>query len=65
MVIFRPAALKIEQIMGSTTMKFRTDWQNSSSCEQPAPGRFHWPDLDVDLGMESIEHPLRATVSPG
>ena len=37
--------------------------------EQPGPGRFHWPDLDVDLGMESIEHPerfpLKAKASPG
>jgi len=27
--------------------------------EQPAPGHFYWPDLDVDLGIESIEHPER------
>ena len=25
--------------------------------EQPAPGHFYWPELDVDLGVESIEHP--------
>ena len=23
----------------------------------PAPGHFYWPDLDVDLDLESIEHP--------
>jgi len=23
------------------------------------PGHFYWPDLDVDLGIESIEHPER------
>ena len=27
--------------------------------EQPTPGHFYWPDLDVDLGIESIEHPER------
>jgi len=29
------------------------------NIEQPAPGHFHWPDLDVDLGIESIDHPER------
>jgi hypothetical protein len=24
---------------------------------EPSPGRFHWPDLDVDLNIEIIEHP--------
>lgn len=27
--------------------------------EQPMPGHFHWPLLDVDLGVDSIEHPER------
>jgi hypothetical protein len=27
--------------------------------EQPAVGHFRWPDLDVDLSLESIEHPER------
>ncbi len=27
--------------------------------ERPAPGHLHWPDLDVDLAIESIEHPER------
>jgi hypothetical protein len=27
--------------------------------EQPTPGHFYWPDLDVDLGLASIEHPER------
>lgn len=27
--------------------------------EQPSPGHFYWPELDVDLGVESIEHPER------
>ncbi len=25
--------------------------------ERVAPGHFRWPDLDVDLDIESIEHP--------
>jgi hypothetical protein len=29
------------------------------NVEQPSPGHFHWPDLDVDLGLDSIEHPER------
>jgi len=27
--------------------------------EQPAPGHLHWPELDVDLALDSIEHPER------
>ncbi len=27
--------------------------------EEPSPGHFHWPALDVDLGLETIEHPER------
>lgn len=27
--------------------------------EEPRPGRFFWPDLDVDLTEEIIEHPER------
>jgi len=27
--------------------------------EQPHPGHLHWPDLDVDLSVDSIEHPER------
>ncbi len=22
-----------------------------------SPGHFYWPDLDIDLGIETIEHP--------
>jgi hypothetical protein len=29
------------------------------NVEQPHPGHLHWPDLDVDLAVESIEHPER------
>ena len=25
--------------------------------EEPTPGHFYWPDLDVDLGLETIAHP--------
>ncbi len=27
--------------------------------QRPTPGHLHWPDLDVDLATESIEHPER------
>jgi Protein of unknown function (DUF2442) len=27
--------------------------------EQPHPGHLYWPQLDVDLAVESIEHPER------
>lgn len=29
------------------------------NVKEPAPGHFHWPDLDVDLTSEIIEHPER------
>ena len=32
---------------------------NILQVEQPTPGHFYWPDLDVDLSIESIEHPER------
>ena len=25
--------------------------------EEPTPGHFYWADLDVDVGIETIEHP--------
>ena len=25
--------------------------------EQPSPGHFRWPQLDIDLGAKTIEHP--------
>jgi hypothetical protein len=28
-----------------------------SRIERPAPDHLYWPDLDVDLTLESIEHP--------
>jgi hypothetical protein len=27
--------------------------------QRPTPGHLHWPDLDVDLALDSIEHPER------
>ena len=27
------------------------------NVESPGPDHLHWPDLDVDLSIESIEHP--------
>jgi hypothetical protein len=30
-----------------------------SSVERPSPQHLRWPDLDVDLSLESIEHPDR------
>lgn len=29
------------------------------NVEWPQPHRLYWPDLDVDLAVESIEHPER------
>lgn len=38
------------------------------NVEQANSGHFYWPDLDVDLGIETIEHPdrfpLLANASP-
>jgi hypothetical protein len=29
------------------------------NVEEPRPGHFYWPDLDIDLTEEIIEHPER------
>ena len=29
------------------------------NVERPQPHHLYWPDLDVDLSVESIEHPER------
>ena len=29
------------------------------NVQEPTPGHFYWPDLDVDLGVETTEHPDR------
>jgi len=30
-----------------------------SNVQQPSPHHLYWPDLDIDLAVESIEHPER------
>ena len=27
--------------------------------EEPSPGHFYWPEFDVDIGIDTIEHPDR------
>ncbi|MBI4289206.1 MAG: DUF2442 domain-containing protein [Chloroflexi bacterium] len=29
------------------------------NVEEPFPGHFYWPDLDIDLTAEIIQHPAR------
>lgn len=29
------------------------------NVQEPTPGHFYWPDIDVDLGIETIENPDR------
>jgi hypothetical protein len=29
------------------------------NVEEPFPGHFYWPDLDVELTLEIVEHPER------
>jgi hypothetical protein len=41
---------------------FRLSRAQLKTCEQiiePVPGHLYWPDLDVDLGLETIRHPER------
>lgn len=26
---------------------------------EPSPGHYYWPDLDIDIGLETIRHPDR------
>jgi hypothetical protein len=33
--------------------------------EEPVPGHFYWPDLDVDLGIETLRHPERFPLRSG
>ena len=28
-----------------------------ANVTEPSPGHFYWPDLDIDLALQSIEHP--------
>ncbi len=38
------------------------------NVEEPTKGHYYWPDLDIDLSLECIEHPerfpLRASLNP-
>ena len=36
-----------------------------SKIERPAPGHLRWPDLDVDLALDSIDHPERYPLVSG
>jgi hypothetical protein len=29
------------------------------NVQEPVPGHLYWPDLDIDLEIEAIEHPER------
>ncbi|PZU96575.1 MAG: DUF2442 domain-containing protein [Leptolyngbya sp.] len=29
------------------------------NLEEPHPGHLYWPDLDIDLSLETIQHPER------
>ena len=35
------------------------------NVQEVSPGHFFWPDLDVDLGIETIEHPERFPLRSG
>ena len=35
------------------------------NVEEQTPGHFHWPDIDVDLSEEMIEHPDRFPLVSG
>jgi hypothetical protein len=37
----------------------RATVQTILRVERPTPGHLRWPDLDVDLAVDSIEHPER------
>ena len=35
------------------------------NVEEPTPGHFYWPDLDVDLGGQTIEQPEKFPLKAG
>ena len=35
------------------------------NVQEPSPGHFYWPDLDVDLTVEIINHPERFPLKAG
>ncbi len=36
-----------------------------ANVEEPTPGYFYWPGLDVDLGLQTIERPERFPFKAG
>ena len=32
---------------------------------EPTPGHYHWPDLDVDLGLDTIRDPKKYPLQSG
>ncbi len=35
------------------------------NVQELSPGHFYWPELDIDLGIETIEHPERFPLKAG
>ena len=35
------------------------------NVEEPTPKHFYWPDLEIDLGPQTIEHPERFPLKAG
>lgn len=35
------------------------------NVEEPVAGHLYWPDLDVDLGIETLRHPERFPLKSG
>ena len=33
------------------------------NVEEQSPGHYHWPDLDIDLGIDTMRHPDRYPLS--
>ena len=34
------------------------------NVKEPTPDHFYWPDLDIDIGMQTIEHPEKFLSRP-
>jgi len=45
----------------STSSRGSSELRSTRSCtlERPTAGHLHWPELDIDLSLDSIEHPER------
>ena len=35
------------------------------AVEEVSPGHFYWPELDIDLGMDTIENPEKYPLMAG